>query len=297
MIMEHKSVNMTSDLCEYDAGETEGVPYAVYYANIYNYIGHHIPIHWHGGIEIGFVINGIVRIFIENKEILVSKGQGFFINSNVFHGYFRAEGDAQFSVIVFDPLFISGGKKSDPLYKKYLQPLVSNENMNFIKLLPHYIWQSQCIVLLEKIYHEAFKEQFGYELSIRNKLTEIVSNISLHCTSKNDFVPSYNVDEDLKKMIAFISDNYSSNLTVEDIAKSANLSERECYRRFKNNIAVSPLNYLNSVRIKRAMEMLTNTDASITDICFDVGFKSSSYFSALFKRTTTLSPSEYRSTH
>lgn len=96
------------------------------------------------------------------------------------------------------------------------------------------------------------------------------------------------------EMCEFIKENYGENISVKEIAAAASVSERECYRRFKSAMSTSPIKYLDSLRIKKAAELLSATQASVTDICFSVGFSNGSYFSHRFKEMLGCSPLEYR---
>ena len=79
-------IKMGKEHCQYDAHKSAGFPFAVYYSDIKKYLGQYIPAHWHREFEISLVIRGKVRFFIDNTELLLSEGEGVFINSNVFHG-------------------------------------------------------------------------------------------------------------------------------------------------------------------------------------------------------------------
>ncbi|MBQ9563013.1 MAG: AraC family transcriptional regulator [Lachnospiraceae bacterium] len=297
MIKQTDSVKMDVEYCEYGSHQTDGIPYAVYYAYIQNYIDHYIPLHWHNEIEAGFVIKGKVRVFLGDEEIILSKGEGYFINANQFHGFYQLEDEAQFGTVLFDPMFVSGESGRKALYQKYLLPLISNKQFRYMKLYQHILWQQECINILRSIYEDAKKEPYGYELLMRNKMTDLICTINGHIHDNTISAHSYNIDPEFHKMVDFITRNYSHELTIKEIAGSAGLSERDCYRKFKRNANITPLKYLNAIRVKTAMELLLKTDDSITAIGFDVGFQSSSYFCSIFKKATNMTPNEYRSMH
>lgn len=53
---------------------------------------------------------------------------------------------------------------------------------------------------------------------------------------------------------------------------------------------MGPLEYLNQIRINKAVELLRNTELSVKEVCFECGFKSSQYFSRIFKKQMKVSP-------
>lgn len=67
-------------------------------------------------------------------------------------------------------------------------------------------------------------------------------------------------------------------LSIDEIAESVSLSVSECLRCFHNTIGTTPIQYLKSFRIKKAAELLTNTDMKIVDIGIMCGFQDMSYF-------------------
>ncbi|NQU43735.1 helix-turn-helix transcriptional regulator [bacterium] len=65
-------------------------------------------------------------------------------------------------------------------------------------------------------------------------------------------------------------------------------------RVFRETYGISPVEYMNAIRIERARLFLRDTDLSISEAAYRVGFSSAAYFSRLFKRLTGLSPREFR---
>ncbi|MBQ7581069.1 MAG: helix-turn-helix transcriptional regulator [Clostridia bacterium] len=96
------------------------------------------------------------------------------------------------------------------------------------------------------------------------------------------------------RAIDLIEKNYSSVLTVSDLAKAACTSESNLYAIFKKNFGISPIAYLNRYRLSAAGDMLTETDLSISSIAAKTGFNDPLYFSKMFKKTFGSSPRNYR---
>jgi len=91
----------------------------------------------------------------------------------------------------------------------------------------------------------------------------------------------------------FIDDHYSENINLNDIADEAFFSKFHFMRLFKITYGKTPHQYLTSVRIEKA-KLLLQTNTSIADVCFSVGFDSISSFTGLFKRMTSTTPSHYQ---
>lgn len=286
-------IKMVKEHCQYDAHKSAGFPFAVYYSDIKKYLGQYIPAHWHREFEISLVIRGKVRFFIDNTELLLSEGEGVFINSNVFHGMNRFGDSSEFVTAVFDSSFICGGEDESPFMQKYIKPFASDKAFSFIRLQSEVLWQNDCLDLLHGVYSAAREEDFAFEFAIREDLSKIVINILKNLGEKSSALPSSG-ESSVFEMCEFIKENYGENISVKEIAAAASVSERECYRRFKSAMSTSPIKYLDSLRIKKAAELLSATQASVTDICFSVGFSNGSYFSHRFKEMLGCSPLEYR---
>jgi AraC-like DNA-binding protein len=91
-----------------------------------------------------------------------------------------------------------------------------------------------------------------------------------------------------------ICDYYTEPVTLRDCALEAGLSPWHFLRTFRAVFGETPKELHTRLRIKQAKHLLTVTDRSITEVCFDVGFTSVGTFSTLFKRHTGYSPKGFR---
>ena len=99
-------------------------------------------------------------------------------------------------------------------------------------------------------------------------------------------------NELLKKAVCYIRHNYQTDININDIAEYASISERYLRKLFSQNLNLSPLDYLNQIRINKSIELLKNTEKSVKEVCFLCGFQSRQYFSRIFKQQMGLSPRE-----
>ena len=90
---------------------------------------------------------------------------------------------------------------------------------------------------------------------------------------------------------------YAEPLDVRAVAAVALASPAHFSREFRAVFGETPHRYLQRRRVERAMFLLRETDRSITDVCFDVGFTSLGTFSRTFRDIVGQAPSEYRADH
>ena len=98
----------------------------------------------------------------------------------------------------------------------------------------------------------------------------------------------------IKVIVKYIYEHYSADLTIEFLADMVNLSSSRLSRLFKSETGQGVLEYLTIVRVHKAMEMLRQEHAKVYEVSETVGYKTSQYFSQVFKRITGLTPNEYR---
>ena len=91
----------------------------------------------------------------------------------------------------------------------------------------------------------------------------------------------------------FIDLHYTENIDLEQIACNAYFSKFHFIRLFKKAYGKTPHHYLTQVRVDAALQLLTQ-GMPVAEVCFRVGFDSSTSFAALFKKHNGISPSDYR---
>jgi len=101
-------------------------------------------------------------------------------------------------------------------------------------------------------------------------------------------------DYSLARAQHYMELHYMENITVEKLANLGYMSKTTFNRKFKNEIGITPIEYLIEVRIKMAKLMLMRRDNQLTDIAMRCGFGSGAYFSSCFQKYVGMTPSEYR---
>ncbi|MCI8282444.1 MAG: helix-turn-helix domain-containing protein [Lachnospiraceae bacterium] len=93
--------------------------------------------------------------------------------------------------------------------------------------------------------------------------------------------------------LAFVQEHYNENISIQDIAGAAGVSEGHLRKCFRQELGVSVVEYLTSYRMERAKKLMESREYKISEIYRLVGFTSSQYFSYVFKKTEGITPSEY----
>lgn len=101
----------------------------------------------------------------------------------------------------------------------------------------------------------------------------------------------------LEPVLAYIADHFSTPLTLAELAVVAGVSPTHLCHLFRNAVGLSPFQYLQRYRMRRARVLLGTTDLVVADVGRRVGFADPAYFSRAFRRLEGMTPSQYRELH
>lgn len=123
---------------------------------------------------------------------------------------------------------------------------------------------------------------------LQHLLCEMITRESVSYKQNSHF-------KDIRQVIGFMKNNLSRKLTLEDLSEVAHLSKYHFLRKFKDYTSHTPLEYFNSLKIKKACELLETSDLNISEISEVLGFSTPYYFSECFKHLTGYAPTQYKS--
>ena len=102
-------------------------------------------------------------------------------------------------------------------------------------------------------------------------------------------------DETILQVQLWIQNHFSkTSISMADLATLFGMSQRNFSRRFRLATNTTPIQYLQNIRLKEAQELLHNSNLSISEIAYRVGYIDVSYFTTLFKRLSSMTPKQYR---
>lgn len=267
-------------------------PYIATCAQLDKYMEPIVPWHWHRTVELFYMESGSLEYTTASGMQIFPKGTGGFVNSNVLHTSRILPSNAATvqRLHLFEPELLSGfpGSRIDA---KYIHPLVTS-GIELISLSPENPREK---ALLQKI-QQAFslsESEWGYETKIRSMLTEIwLELLELNQTNLRSY-PIRN-DDSLKTMLSYIHEHYPEPISVQQISEAVPISKRACFRLFREKMHLTPLEYLTAYRMRIACQLLAQTDIPVTQIAYDCGLGSSSYFGKLFRQRYKQTPVQFR---
>lgn len=149
-----------------------------------------------------------------------------------------------------------------------------------------------CERLFERLVRHYNTPSENEEIILQGLFLELVYEITKNATkrAKSKGTATNNMTE---KALAYIKEHLTEDLSLETVAKTMSLSPIHFHNTFKTAVGKTLREYVEEQRIKKATQLLITTNATLTEIAFECGFSSQSYFSYAFKRRMNMTPREY----
>ena len=119
-----------------------------------------------------------------------------------------------------------------------------------------------------------------------DKITDVTRKVGNNRNEKSESL--------IEKAEAFIRRNYMKEISLDDISSYCNISSYYFSKLFKQETGENYVEYLTRIRIENAKKMLSDSEVSIKEISYSVGFSDPNYFSRAFKKYEGVSPTEYK---
>lgn len=121
--------------------------------------------------------------------------------------------------------------------------------------------------------------------------------VALLCQARYTCHTGQSPDTRARELVTYLRGNFTEQIDWDALAGKFGLSTRTMHRKIVNQTGLTPVRYLNQLRLTQAVDCLVHTRQGITDIAFACGFEDSNYFSTVFRQEYALSPSQYRTQH
>ncbi len=255
-----------------------------------------ISLHWHEEFQICLVTRGCVQFQCDQYTYDLHENEGILINSNRLHmaktiGYT----DGTYICCAFHPKIL-GSFDGNIIESLYVQPFINAPKLSAICFDSNTDWGKQILATLLGMFRTYCDQEMGYQMLLVSKLLFIWNQIIV---THKDLLTHSKMTESIelqrvKSLMTYIQEEYSNEISLDDIADVARLSKGECCRQFKKITGTTPFEYLQMYRIKQGVLLLETTDMSIGEIASMTGFNSFSYFSVCFKKIIGTTPKQYR---
>ncbi|MGE8205616.1 AraC family transcriptional regulator [Heyndrickxia sp. NPDC080065] len=289
--MQTKNFAVDHNLKELTKHRTVVLPIACYETMINENIHGYIPLHWHDEFQFVVIVKGKATFQINEEKVVIREGDGVFINSGCLH---MAKDDNHSGCVYLclnvSPHFVL----SQELYTTYVYPYIQATNLPYLYLNANKKWGEKILDSIKTIHRLIEQKLPFYEIDITLQLTLIWQNLIISGFQleyeQTEMLKSYR----MKEMLNWIHQHFSEKIMLEEIASAGQLSRSECCRYFKRFLKKSPLNYVTEYRIQKSLVLLQQADSNVTEVAYQVGFNSTSYFIDKFRKSMNMTPLAYK---
>lgn len=255
------------------------------------------PLHWHPYFEIATAKSGDLDYQVGQDHIILEPGDSIFVNRNMLHGIRQMTGDTSDPMpnIVFSGTVVA--PESSAIYQKYIHPILGCDALPFVVFRHDDRLHNEAERLIDEIYRVMHEQTDCYEMIVQRNISCIFEYIfrNLGTLPKSEASRiQLNAQIRIQKMLSYIYEHYTEAVSLEDIAKAANISRSEAGRCFNTYMGCSPVEVLIQHRLQNAQRLLNETTLTLQEISFDCGFHSVNYFSRQFRRMYGYAPGKNR---
>ncbi len=253
-------------------------------------------LHFHNLMEFGICREGDGIMLFEEEEVPYSPGMISVIPTNYPHGTISTDGSVSYWEYIFvDPERVLAAEYPDDLlFQQRMLSLVNHGPfLGNEKDVP------ELSSIVKSILNEARnKKDSLYRESIRGLVLSLLVNAarveSDHATVAEGGLMAKSGFDQLRPALDYIKNHSDAPMRIADIAAACHVSESHFRRIFEENIGMTPVEYLNHIRILRACELIRRTGSSMEEVAVKVGFTTTSTFNRNFKKVTGTSPYQWK---
>ncbi len=254
--------------------------------------------HSHDFCELVIVTQGSAMHMLEGTAFPVTAGDVFLLQGHQKH-YFYERRSLDLINIMYDPNKIELPENELRCMPGYcamfmLEPNYRRQHRFASRLHLKRVPLAQVERLCDEMERECENDEPGKEVALRAKLMELIVYLS-RAYNGTDTTEAHALLR-VGSVIGALENDFSKDWKLDELLDIAHMSRSNLMRVFRKATGQTPIEYLVRLRIQKAMDMLRNTDLSITEIALEAGFNDSNYFTRQFRRILGESPRAFRQT-
>ncbi len=245
-------------------------------------------------MEIVKIISGEVSLVVGTERFDAAEGDIVFVPPTMIFSIDAKTPKASVRGIIFKNSIIEENMENfdaEIFYMFYLQS--KSKIAHFKDNSPVYASLDRCI---SDCHEENVSKHVCYKLPIRANIYLLMTSLlRYYCGSKDesDKMIYHNVLR-LRPVMDYITENYCKKIYIEKLSEMIGVSADYFTKMFKDSIGKTPIEYINGLRINRAMQLLSETELPMAEIAESTGFCNPNYFHKIFKQYMETSPLVFR---
>ncbi len=254
--------------------------------------------HYHEYLEMLYLQQGNMSIWLNDKQYEFNQGELIIINSNETHRLESNAEESRYIVIKFTPKLLCTFQQT-PQETQYILPFLAKRSDQPRVYCREFVETADIPSLLLDAIAEWKSKDVGYELALKADVLKTIRCVVgfLNDRGINVKVSSAggNIQHTISTILEYINENFKT-VSEKDVADRFSISYSYFSRSFKQIMNMSFKEYINYLKINEAQKLLLTTGMSITEISMELGFSSSSHFINVFKKYKECSPKQYKKT-
>lgn len=268
-------------------------PFSYYKCLVPDYFAN-VPLHWHAEFEINYIISGCAEFICKDSRFVSREGDIIILPPNMLHAIYPCEGFKQrYDTVVFS-LDMLGASENDRCASECLKPFFSGDFEVNPHITKEHIYYEELKTIVENIFSCAKGNTPRLDMLIKSELLRLIwlleesgdiSKATKRTSPRSDII---------RPAIEYMNERFYENITVEQLSEIVHMSKSYFMLRFKESAGVSAIEYLSQLRIKKACEILSETDKTAAETAFECGFRNLSNFNRQFLKIVGCTPKDYR---
>ena len=243
-------------------------------------------LHGHDDMEIGILLEGQITLTLEHIQYRLTKGDIYIINRYQMHSFFNDKGKN---------LILAFQVHTD-FYKRL------NQQLKYLRFEDNVIRSGRLHrMLTEKLIACAdcyFSAENFYEIKTSSLLLDsmylLLQDKQYTISSEREYRFAQNNILRINRITEYILEHHQEPISLQTIGKMENITTCHASHFITKTLGMSFQEYLNNIRFEHALQLLSQTDLSILDICMETGFSSSRYLNQMFKKNIGCTVKEYK---
>ncbi|MEI7883885.1 MAG: AraC family transcriptional regulator [Clostridia bacterium] len=245
--------------------------------------------------ELILLLQGECHFVLENKETVLRENDYFILLPGVEHSILPIKDGASFYYLHFSLA------NYELCEKLTLNNDFFSESKQLYLAVSGTLEQEQWVVkaLWEKALQENLRQGQNRRLLLSAILLEILCFFSKDAYSKQIGIAAKTTYSSayssmIRDAIFYIQSNLGKELTTNGMSSLFKVTPHYFIRAFKENLGMTPLQYINYWKIAKAKSLISMNEMSLQEICYALHFETPHYFSRLFRKIEGITPSEYK---
>lgn len=233
---------------------------------------------------------------IDWQIIYISKGKAYFHFNSVENECIVNAGN----LVIFQPKELQkyeyyGEDKTEVYWIHFTGSDVNNLLHKYRIPFVEHVFNIGISTDYDRIFHQMIQEMQKKRDGFEEMCTILLSHL-LIITTRQIHMPQANISTNqiVEAACEYFGEHYNENISIETYADDIGLSPCWFIQKFKHSIGTTPMQYIMTLRISNAQNLLITTDYSVSEIASLTGYSNSLYFSRIFKQHVGCSPTQYR---